>query len=131
MRFWLVLWILGLRLRWLVWRNPAFRERLKDRDIVMQWRTAQGRPARWFHFQQNRVIVRSGLCQSPTISLCFESAGYAFETLKRAGKNQVVILEGMSDGRIRIEGDAKALIWFLTVMRFVAPRRSGGYGVIS
>ncbi len=121
MRFWLVLWILGLRLRWLVWRDPAFREGLKNRDIVMQWRTAQGRPARWFHFHDNSVVVRSGLCQSPTISLCFESASYAFETLRRAGKNQAVLFEGMNDGRIRVEGDAKALIWFLTMMRFVMP----------
>ena len=37
MKFWLMMMVLGLRLRWLAWRNPDFRKQLENRDVVMQW----------------------------------------------------------------------------------------------
>lgn len=123
MKFWLVLLILGWRLRWLCWRNEAFRAQLKDRNVIMQWRTEQGSPARWFHFMPDKVIARGGIHENPTVSLSFEGAAYAFETLKVAGKNQMVFMEGMNQGKIKIDGDAGQLMWFMTLMKYIAPKK--------
>ena len=123
MKFWLLLLILGWRLRWLAWRNEEFRKQLENRNVVMQWRTRAGTPARWFHFMPGKVIARSGLHGTPGVSLAFEDATYAFETIKAAGKNQMVFMEGMSAGKIRIEGDPGHLMWFMTLMKFIAPRK--------
>lgn len=123
MKFWLILLLLGWRLRWLAWRSAEFREKLVGKDMVMQWRTKDGTPARSFHFLPNRIIPRSGLHSKPTVILSFESASYAVATLIEAGKNQMVFMQGMQEGRIRIEGDASQLMWFMSLLKYVMPKK--------
>ena len=121
MKFWLVMLILGWRMRWLAWRNPEFRKQIEKKG--MQWKTMSGKPARWFHFNNGRVIARGGIHEKPNVGLSFESADYAFQTLLESGKNQMVFMEGMQTGRIRIEGDPSQLMWFMGLMKFIAPKK--------
>jgi hypothetical protein len=123
MKFWFVLLILGWRLRWLAWRNPEFREKLKDQDFVMQWRTEQGVPARSFHFLSGAVAVHGGLHNAPSISISFADAAYAFDTIKQAGKNQMVFMQGMQSGKIKLEGDMAKLMWFMGLMKYIMPKK--------
>lgn len=119
MKFALVLLLLGWRLRWLAWRCEGFRKQLENRNVVMQWRTFNGKTARWFHFTPGKVQARSGLHPQSTVCLNFRDAGYAFTTLKVAGKNQMAFMEGMQAGDIKIEGDPGQLMWFMTLMKFI------------
>lgn len=89
----------------------------------MQWRTKVGPPARSFHFLPNRIIPRAGLHPKPTVTLSFEDATYAVNTLMQASKNQMVFMQGMQEGKIRIEGDASQLMWFMTLMKYLAPKK--------
>jgi hypothetical protein len=123
MKFWLILLILGWRMRWLAWRNEEFRGKLAGKDMVMQWRTKVGPPARSFHFLPNRILPRAGLHPKPTVTLTFENAAYAVDTLMQASKNQTVFMQGMQDGKIRIEGDASQLMWFMSLMKYLAPKK--------
>ncbi|MDX1803088.1 MAG: hypothetical protein R3292_03340 [Alcanivorax sp.] len=121
MRFALVLLILGWRLRWLAWRNAGFRKQLENRNVIMQWRTFAGKPARCFHFTPGKVSVYRGIHSGPSVTLNFRDANYAFHTLMVAGKNQMAFMEGMQAGDIRIEGDPGQLMWFMTLMKFIMP----------
>ena len=123
MKFWLILLVLGWRLRWLAWRNAEFRGKLAGKDMVMQWRTKAGAPARSFHFLPNRIIPRAGLHPNPSVTLSFEDAHYAVKTLMEAGKNQMAFMAGMQEGKIKIEGDASQLMWFMTLMKYIAPKK--------
>jgi len=123
MKFWLILLILGWRMRWLAWRNEEFRSKLASKDMVMQWRTKVGPPARSYHFLPNRIIPRAGLHPKPTVTLSFEDASYAVNTLMQASKNQMVFMQGMQEGKIKIEGDASQLMWFMTLMKYLAPKK--------
>jgi len=123
MRFWLMMLILGWRLRWLGWRNPDFRKQLENRDVVMQWRTHGGSPARWFHFMPGRVSVGSGVHPKPSVTLNFESAAYAADTLIESGKNQMAFMTGMQQGKIKIAGDPGHLMWFMTLMKYIMPKK--------
>lgn len=121
MGFRFVLFVLALRLRWLAWRDEAFRQKLDKRNVLMQWRTFGGGPARWFSLTSTGVKSASGLHPSPTVTISFRDAAYAFATLKAAGKNQIVFMEGMQKGDVRIEGDAAQLMWFMTLMKYIMP----------
>ncbi|MDF1628536.1 MAG: hypothetical protein P1U78_01960 [Alcanivoracaceae bacterium] len=123
MKFWLILLILGWRMRWLAWRNEEFRGKLAGKDMVMQWRTRVGPPARSFHFLPDRIIPRHGLHPAPTVTLSFEDASYAVDTLMQASKNQMAFMQGMQEGKIKIEGDASQLMWFMTLMKYLAPKK--------
>ncbi|MEY1660763.1 hypothetical protein [Isoalcanivorax beigongshangi] len=123
MRFRLVMWILGLRLRWLGRRNEKFAGKLSGRNVLMQWRTKAGTPARWFHFSDGGVRSGAGLHPAPTVALSFEDAAYAFNVLKQAAGNQMVFMEGMQQQKIAIEGDVSQMMWFMSLMKFIAPKR--------
>ncbi|MBL7251009.1 hypothetical protein [Alloalcanivorax marinus] len=119
MKFRLILLLLGWRLAWLARRHPGFRQQLEHRDVVMQWRTFDGRAARWYHFQPGRVRRGGGLHPTPSVTLNFKDAKYAFHTLKASGKNQMAFMEGMQAGDIKVEGDPGHLMWFMTLMKFI------------
>jgi hypothetical protein len=121
MGFRIVMFILAWRLRWLGKHNEGFRKQLQKRQVVMQWRTFDGNPARWFHFQESGVVSSSGLHGQGTITLNFRDAAYAFTTLRISGKNQMVFMEGMQKGDIKIEGDAGQLMWFMSLMKYIMP----------
>lgn len=123
MGFRLLMWILALRLRWLGKNNEAFRKQLELRQVVMQWRTFKGAPARWYHFQGSGVSSGLGLHDKATVTLNFRDAAYAFATLKAAGKNQMVFMEGMQKGDIKIGGDAAQLMWFMSLMKYIMPKK--------
>lgn len=123
MKFRLVLLLLGWRLRWLARRNNGFRGQLEHRDVIMQWRTFDGAVARWYHFRPGRVVSRHGLNPAPSVTLNFKDAHYAFRTLQAAGKNQMAFMEGMQAGDIKVEGDPGHLMWFMTLMKFITPKR--------
>ncbi|ASK35750.1 hypothetical protein [Alloalcanivorax mobilis] len=124
MKFRLILLLLGWRLVWLARRNPGFRGQLENRDVIMQWRTFDGSVARWYHFRPARVESHHGLNPAPSVTLNFKDADYAFRTLQAAGKNQMAFMEGMQAGDIKVEGDPGHLMWFMTLMKFIAPGKS-------
>lgn len=123
MKFRLLLLVLGWRLAWLARRHEGFRGQLQNRDVRMQWRTFDGAVARCYHFQPGRVASRHGLDPSPSVTLNFKDADYAFRTLRAAGKNQMAFMEGMQAGDIKVEGDPGHLMWFMTLMTFIMPAR--------
>lgn len=124
MKFWFVLQILGWRMRWLARNNERFRQQLKGRDVVMQWRTRSGKPSRWFQFTQGNVVAGGGLHENPTFSLNFLDAAYAFAVLKAASTNQSAFMDGLSEGNIKVEGsDPGQLMWFMTLLKYIAPTK--------
>lgn len=122
MKFWIILVVLGWRLRWLAWRSQAFRKQLATRDIVMLWSVKSGQPACWYHFMPSKVVTGRGVHASPTFSVTFEDADYAFETIKAASTNQSAFVAGLNAGKIKVGGrDPGQLMWFFTLMKYIVP----------
>lgn len=121
MKFRLILLLLALRLRWLGKRDAAFRDKIAKRQVVMQWRTFDGTPSRWFHLQTSGVTSGVGLHGEPSVTLNFKDAAYAFATLKASASDQMVFMQGMQQGDVRIEGDAAQLMWFMSLMKHIMP----------
>lgn len=123
MKFKLVMWILALRLRWLAWRNPKMQEKLQGKDMVMQWRTVAGKPARFYHFLPGRVVSRAQLHDKPGFSISFKDAPYAMDLLMQASKNQAVFMGAIQSGDVKIEGDFAQLMWFMGLMKLIFPAK--------
>jgi len=119
--FRLILLYVALRLRWLAWRDPAFRKDLQRRNIMMVWRTHDGRIARWFHFSSNRVRSGPGLRERCDIAVRFQDADYGATTLIQLLDNQRLFFVGMRQGKIRLNGNIKGLLWFRTVSEYLVP----------
>lgn len=118
MRFWILLLILGWRLRWMFFRHKGFRQLVHGQDYTMQFRTADNRVARSYAFRQNRVKVRSGMHHDPTTVLTFRDATYAFRTLTGMAKNPALFMEGVQKQDIRMTGDASPWQSFMAILSF-------------
>lgn len=123
MRFWILLLLLGWRMRWLANHNDAFKDKLTGKDTVLQLRTASGKVARYYVIKDEQVTPHGGVHPKPTICLSFRDAKYAYETIMKAGKDQMVFMKGMGTKDIVVTGDPAEMMWFMSLMRFLPPKK--------
>jgi hypothetical protein len=123
MRFWILLWIIGIRLAWLCHKNEDFKAYIKDKVLILQFRTFGGQVARYFSFTGLRVHARHGICEQPDITLSFENARYAYSTIRAASQNPGLFLEGIQQGMIKASGDMGMLLWFMGIIKFIPPQK--------
>lgn len=123
MRFWILLLILGWRMRWLAKHDEKFREKLAGKDIVLQLRTASGKVARYYVIKDQQVAPHGGVHAKPSIALSFRDAKYAYETIMKAGKDQMVFMKGMGTKDIVVNGDPAEMMWFMSLMKFLPPKK--------
>lgn len=121
--FRLVLWLLGLRLRWLGNNHEKFREKLKAQEFTMQFRTFDGKAARAYRFNDGHVEPLPGLIEKPSVTLSFLDGHYALNTLMAAGKDQAVMMKGMQEQKVKIEGDFSKLMLFMQVAKYLGPQK--------
>lgn len=121
--FRIVLWILGLRLRWLGNNNEKFREKLKGQAFTLQFRTFDGKAARAFRFNDGQVESLPGVIGAPTTALLFLDGHYALNTLMAAGKDPSVMMKGMQDKKVKVEGDLAKIMVFMQVAKYLGPQK--------
>lgn len=121
--FRIILWGLGLRLRWLGKHNEKFREKIKTQDFILQFRTFDGKAARAYHFRQGAVQPLPGLQTAPTVTLSFLDAHFAINTLSAAGKDQTIMMRAMSENKIKAEGDISKIMVFMQVAKYLGPQK--------
>jgi len=121
--FRIVLWGLGLRLRWLGNHNEKFREKLKGQQFSMQFRTFDNAAARAFRFNDGAVESVAGMIEKPSITLSFLDSHYALNTLMAAGKDQTAMMKGMQEQKVKIEGDYGKLMLFMQVAKYLPPQK--------
>ncbi|RLP52630.1 MAG: hypothetical protein D6160_19865 [Ketobacter sp.] len=123
MKFWFLLLVLGWRMRWLAKNNDAFKEKLDNKDIVLQFRTENGRVARYYQVRNNSVIPFGDLHPKPDMSMAFKDAGYAYKTIMNASKDKMVFMKGMGSKDIIVTGDAQEMMWFMSLIKFFPPKK--------
>ena len=116
MKFSLILFGMRLLFWFTALRYPAFRERLKEKDMTAQLRTLDGRAGRWFTFKGGRVSSGAGLHASPDVTLTFKTAEIAAQLLMPP-INQLQQINAMKDFLLSLEGEDEDTLWFTqTVM---------------
>ena len=67
MKFSLILWGLAQLLKYAAWRHPAFRARLKERNLVAQIKARDEEIGRWYAIRDGKVTLGRGAAQpTPT-----------------------------------------------------------------
>lgn len=119
MKFCLILMVLGWCFVWLVGCDEGFCKQFVYCDVVMQWCIFNGGVVCWYYFQLDWVISCWGLYVMLFVILNFKDVDYVFCIFKVFGKNQMVFMEGMQVGDIKVEGDFGYLMWFMILMKFI------------
>ncbi|WP_407313699.1 SCP2 sterol-binding domain-containing protein [Pseudomonas sp. nanlin1] len=122
MKFRLLLWALGLLMARASRQNPAFAQQLKDRDLVFQLQTLDGRIARHFRVKNERITSRSGAVAEPAFAIAFKDAAFGYETLQAKNK-QLAFMQGIQDKTIQIKGNPALVIWFQGLTKYLRPKK--------
>ncbi|MEE8334321.1 MAG: pyrogallol hydroxytransferase large subunit, partial [Alphaproteobacteria bacterium] len=111
MRLSLMLFGLSLLLKFSAWRYPAFRARLKERNLIAQIRTWDGSVGRHYIFQTGRVSSRAGLHPDPDISMSFKTPELG-ASLLMPPINWLDQINALKDFKLTMEGDDGLANWF-------------------
>ena len=70
----LILFGLSLLLKFQAWRHPAFRERLREKDLTGQFVARDEEIGRWFRFQNGRISSGRGVLKDADVTVAFKNA---------------------------------------------------------
>ncbi len=73
-RFSVILWGFAQAMKVSARRHPAFRERLRERNLVAQIKARDEEVGRWFDIRAGKVRSGAGLHAKPDITLAFKNA---------------------------------------------------------
>jgi len=116
MKFAAILFGLLQLLRFTAWRHPEFRKRLKEKNFTAQLRTKDGSVARWYSFDNGKILSRAGLHPKPEVTLEFKDATLAARLMTPPIDYQQQI-DAQKNFDLRLDGPDELTYWFAqTVM---------------
>ena len=122
MKFRFLLWAMGLLMARASRNNPAFAQQLKDKNLVFQLQTLDGKIARHFTVRDQRVTSKSGTVVEPAFAIAFKNAEYGYATLQAKNK-QLAFMQGIQDKHIQIKGNPALVVWFQGAMKYLKARK--------
>jgi hypothetical protein len=110
MRLAVVLYLLGLKLRWSAWRSAQFRAKLRRVERVIVIRTQDGRQARTYSFRDGTVRVHGGVDASATVEMVWRDARVATSVMLSG--SQLENFSAIGRGDLAILGNLQDALWF-------------------
>src|SRR5689334_12202962 len=80
-KFSAILWGLAQSLKLAARRHPAFRARLREKNLVAQIKARDEETGRWYALRDGKVTSRAGLHAKPDITLAFKTAAHGVSLL--------------------------------------------------
>lgn len=122
MKFRILLWLLGRMLRKASYSNADLQKQLEGKELGFSLLTLDGKVARSFHVNRQRVSSSGGIMASPAFTLGFRDAAYAYQVMTAKNK-QLAFMQGIQDKHIKIEGDAALVMWFQGLFKYIMPKK--------
>jgi len=122
MKFRFLLWMLGRLMAKASRDNPAFRQQLEGRDLVFQLHTLDGKIARHFIVENQRITSKRGAASAPAFAIGFKDAAYGYATLTAQNK-QLAFMQGIQNKEIQIQGNPALVIWFQGLTKYLRPKK--------
>ena len=115
MKFQLLLYILGRKLKKRVKNDPDFRKKIAEKNCTVQIKTADNSKGRYYTFSDGNVVSKKGISASPTVALVWKDAATAFAVLSSgdAAKN----MEAIQNGSLKFEGEGATALWFAGIAK--------------
>ena len=111
MKFSAILLGLSWLVRFTAWRNPVFKERLKDKNFVAQIKIADNSQGRFFTFKDGIFSSEAGIHLQPEICMSFKSAEIGAKLLMPPVDYQQQI-DAQKEFNLTMEGPDELTYWF-------------------
>ncbi|RMQ48128.1 hypothetical protein ALQ04_02674 [Pseudomonas cichorii] len=123
MKFRFLLWMLGLLMARASRTNPEFQQQLAGKDLTFQLQTADGKVARHFIVNGQRIRSAGGVVAEPAFAISFRDAAFGFATMQAKNK-QLAFMKGVQDKDIQIKGNPALVMWFQGLTKYLKPRKN-------
>src|SRR5271166_948212 len=110
-RFQLILFGLAQLLRYGAWRHPAFRARLKERNLIAQIKARDEEIGRWFAIRDGKVTSGAGLRADADVTVAFKNAATGAGLLTPP-INWLDQINAQKDFKLTVEGPEDLTNWF-------------------
>ena len=110
MKLSIILYALGLKLRWSQWRDPEFRKQVRRATRVVVIRSEDGSAARSFVFDHDKLTVQGGVHPQATAELVWRDTGVAVRAM--LSTNPLDTFSALGRGDMAILGNIQDALWF-------------------
>lgn len=110
MKLSVILFALGLKLRWSQWRDAGFRKQVRRINMVVVIRSEEGRAARSFVFGGGRLEVVGGAHPGATTELVWRDMDVAVKAM--LSSNPLDTFSALGRGDMAILGNIQDALWF-------------------
>src|SRR5215475_11785386 len=114
-KFSAILWGLARLLKYAAWRHPAFRARLKERNLVAQITARDERTGRWFALRNGCITSGAGQHAQPDITLSFKTAAHGARLLTPP-INWLDQINAIKDFILSVDGPEDLTNWWAQTM---------------
>ena len=111
MKFQLLLFILGRRIKKKSKSDPEYKKKLAEKNCTVQIKTADNSRGRYYTFTNGEVESTKGIAPKADVSLVWQDAKIAFEVLSSG--DQQKNMQALQTGQLKLEGDGAVALWFV------------------
>ena len=115
MRFAIILWAIPQAMRLTRLLYSEFRNRLKERNVTVQFKLQDNSEGRWVRIEDGRIRSGNGLHDNPDFSIVFKNKAIAEEFLTPPF-DQLVRIDAAKNFKLMVEGSDEAAVWFMITL---------------
>ena len=115
MRFPIILWAMVQALRFTRLRYAEFRNRLKERNVIAQFKLQNNSAGRWVRIENGRIRSGTGIHENPDFAVVFKNRAIAEEFLTPPF-DQLVRVDAAKNFKLTVEGSDEASVWFMITL---------------
>ncbi len=119
MKLRVLLWLLEKLMKRALKKNPEFIKLAGIHRASICFETEDKKVVRQFVFTDGRLTTYGKKRDQPDLTICFANAGEGFSILTAKDKN--AFLNGITTGKINIEGKLALLLWFKSLTEALKP----------
>ena len=118
MKFSVLLWGLVQALRLAARFYPAFAARLRERNVIAQFKIRDNSAGRWIAFENGKVKSKSGIHPKPDVTIFFQNEAIAVEFLTPPF-DQLVRIDAAKNFKVGMDGPDELVVWFASTLTFM------------
>lgn len=111
MKFQILLFILGRKLKKKAKSDPEFKKKLAEKNCTVQIKTADNSRGRYYTFSNGEMTTAKGIAPKADVSLVWQDAKIAFEVLSSG--DQQKNMQALQNGQLKLEGEGAVALWFV------------------
>ncbi|WP_446830741.1 molybdopterin-dependent oxidoreductase [Candidatus Foliamicus sp.] len=115
MRFSIILFGMVQALRLVARLHPEFAQRLKERNLVAQFKLQDNSEGRWVQLDNGKVRSRKGIHEQPDFSIIFKNKAIAEEFLTPPF-DQLVRIDAAKNFKLLVQGSDELAVWFMITL---------------